>query len=437
MRGRHQPWSRERRVVSPTRRQPQSPSSRRLVAGIACLAGLSVSAVVWFRPSPQGGGGAPCPHSRVETKRVGVRDINGRSVFEGVPCEEAVVDAGLCFRNEELYCLPSFIIGGAQKAATGWLRQWLATHPELSQGGEHEVHYFDKLEDSRASDWSSRYLPFFRTASTRHYSFEKTPDYLPNATALAAIRGLLPSVKLVFLLRAPAARAYSAFQHHCRRLRIGAIPASRRSARLRAATTHEAVVFSLEATRAQWARCETLRPPCSPEAFESFLATYDNASTRIVDWGLYALHLANVRSIFPDDQIFVAIGEVALARASAFFEDVVAWLGIRRFDFATLPTYRDALGRQQLRQPGIFGFFDMWYMRLNVAMVHKHAARPMLARTKTRLGAFYKPHNLKLDALLLYQAPAISVFPPRSTIDDGRKRSLLPPSWGGGTTPSS
>lgn len=46
---------------------------------------------------------------------------------------------------------------------------------------------------------------------------EKTPYYISSMEAAQEMRSLLPSVKLVAMLREPAARAYSSFFHHCKR----------------------------------------------------------------------------------------------------------------------------------------------------------------------------------------------------------------------------
>ena len=48
-------------------------------------------------------------------------------------------------------------------------------------------------------------------------TMEKTPYYISSAEAALEMRSLLPSVKLVAMLREPAARAYSSFYHHCSR----------------------------------------------------------------------------------------------------------------------------------------------------------------------------------------------------------------------------
>jgi hypothetical protein len=55
-------------------------------------------------------------------------------------------------------------------------------------------------------------------------TFEKTPYYLSSTVAAMELHQLLPSAKLVVLLRDPKARAYSSFYHHCRNRRIVVIP---------------------------------------------------------------------------------------------------------------------------------------------------------------------------------------------------------------------
>ena len=89
-------------------------------------------------------------------------------------CASDTVDAGDCIQEapvwyarwsrgppRHLRCLPSFVIAGAQKAATGFLRQRLARHPQLAQGGGKEVHYFDRLDGAVDKTWATTYLDEF------------------------------------------------------------------------------------------------------------------------------------------------------------------------------------------------------------------------------------------------------------------------------------
>ena len=406
-----------------------------------------------------------CPGERTLAKRVGIRFVGPRPVDDWPPtCLEAKVDAGQCFGGgssfvqEEtsssvsmprpaLRCLPSFIIAGAQKAATGWLRQWLREHPDLAQGGDHEIHYFDKLvplnnnqEKESSDDWPFRdYLEQFPSPHLRAYTYEKTPDYLPNVTAMRSIFSLMPSTKLIFMLRDPSSRAYSAFQHHCRRGRFAVISKFTKTAgssRLRPAGSTKTssangreIIFELESDPLLFSRAPRLSAPCRPIDFDAFVRKNAN-STRLVNWGYYAKQLEDIRRVgFNDDQLYVAFSETALHNPDDLLDDLVEWLGLRRFDFAQLPTFKDALGRTQLRQPGVPGFFNMIYLQYNGFMFYRHSSDAALPTTTAFLNDLFRQPNRDLDRLLLKTAPGVAVFPPRKSDSKNRSATLLPPKW--------
>ena len=57
----------------------------------------------------------------------------------GAACASSTVDAGDCISDTNIWretyrCLPSFVIGGAQKAATGSLRSGSRSHPYSEEG---------------------------------------------------------------------------------------------------------------------------------------------------------------------------------------------------------------------------------------------------------------------------------------------------------------
>ena len=147
-----------------------------------------------------------------------------RPILKGKVCAQAV-DAGFCIDEPKkpLRCLPSFIVAGAQKAATGWLRQRLAAHPSLAQGGGKEVHYFDKLQNLH--EWRSTYLDNFATPSA--------VDHVREDAGLPAERdGSQKYIQFdpVRVLNLHAARPFVqsllAYQHHCRKGRFYAGPPS-------------------------------------------------------------------------------------------------------------------------------------------------------------------------------------------------------------------
>jgi hypothetical protein len=119
--------------------------------------------------------------------------------------------------------LPTFLIVGAQKAATRWLRDNLAAHPDVSVH-RRELEFFTHNYD-RGLEWYRETLdaPPGVTAVG-----EGTPGYLmwvnrPDIVA-ARIDGALPDVRLVALLRDPVERAVSAYVHHSRMGRLDDAP---------------------------------------------------------------------------------------------------------------------------------------------------------------------------------------------------------------------
>lgn len=122
--------------------------------------------------------------------------------------------------------LPDFLIIGAQKAGTTWLRALLRDHPAVYMPGR-ELHFFNKDHHfNRGVDW---YTKQFAAADEQQLVGEKTPNYLwtnaPSTGSDAAnthrrIAETCPDVKLIAILRDPADRAISAYNHHLCRGRL-------------------------------------------------------------------------------------------------------------------------------------------------------------------------------------------------------------------------
>jgi len=122
--------------------------------------------------------------------------------------------------------LPDFLIIGAQKAGTTWLRALLRHHPNVYMP-DREIHFFNKEHNYRRGlDWYARH---FRGADGNKRIGEKTPNYLwtnvPDTGSDAPdphqnIAETLPGVQLIAVLRDPVARALSAYNHHMARGRL-------------------------------------------------------------------------------------------------------------------------------------------------------------------------------------------------------------------------
>lgn len=115
--------------------------------------------------------------------------------------------------------LPGAIVVGAQKSGTSALYAYLIRHPSVACAMAKEVHYFD-VNYGRGPDW---YRAHFHTLThverlrRRHgvdpVAVEASPYYLAHPLAPDRVRGLLPAVKLIVLLREPVSRAVSHYNH--------------------------------------------------------------------------------------------------------------------------------------------------------------------------------------------------------------------------------
>jgi Sulfotransferase domain len=118
--------------------------------------------------------------------------------------------------------LPTFIIIGAQKSATRWLRQNLGKHPDIFTAPR-EVKYFNhtKRVAQLGPDW---YRAQFDGWAGEPVVGEATPGYMMlghgPADVARRIRATVPDVRLIAVLRNPVDRAHSALVHHKRAGRI-------------------------------------------------------------------------------------------------------------------------------------------------------------------------------------------------------------------------
>ena len=135
---------------------------------------------------------------------------------------------------------PDFLVIGAQRAGTTWLHRVLRQHPSLWLPPVKELHYFDRLEikrtivdpkerrrvglkqllsldpwlvsywlRARSDEWYAR---LFRGAKAKGLvAGEITPAYATlDASVLRRIKRLNDNIKLIFVMRDPVERAWSA-----------------------------------------------------------------------------------------------------------------------------------------------------------------------------------------------------------------------------------
>eukprot|EP00939_MAST-03C_sp_MAST-3C-sp1_P001803 g1803.t1 len=122
-------------------------------------------------------------------------------------------------RTAAAYCLPAAVVIGAKKAGTSVLVGWLERHPKI-RVPLFEQHFFDKYQ---VATWKSAYLRqsgFLLSPTELNQNVvtvEKTPSYLYRSEVTTRrMHRLMPSARLLVLLRDPVSRAYSGWQHNCR-----------------------------------------------------------------------------------------------------------------------------------------------------------------------------------------------------------------------------
>jgi hypothetical protein len=119
--------------------------------------------------------------------------------------------------------LPTFLIIGAQKSATRWLRVNLGAHPEIYTAPR-ELHFWNLAERVNAQNGLEWYRGKFTGWNGEPVVGEATPGYMiwrhrPPKIAFR-LGARIPDMRLIAILRNPIDRAQSAMNHHMRRNRL-------------------------------------------------------------------------------------------------------------------------------------------------------------------------------------------------------------------------
>ncbi len=105
-----------------------------------------------------------------------------------------------------------FLIAGTMKSGTSSLSYVLDQHPEISLP-DRELHYFDRNFE-KGRDWYRSEL--LKKGEDFRLFGEKTPDYALKDVYADEIKKINPDVKLVWIFRNPAKRAFSHYLHNVR-----------------------------------------------------------------------------------------------------------------------------------------------------------------------------------------------------------------------------
>ena len=267
--------------------------------------------------------------------------------------------------------LPDFLVIGAQRAGSSLLHQILLGHPQVYVPVQRtEVHYFDRYFE-RGAEWYRSYFPTGDEAGRYRAIGEVTPDYLASTEAPARIRALLPQCRLIAILRNPADRVYSWYQH------------ARRSRNER-----------------------------------RDLTTFLEEESGALSAGLYHRHLQSYLALFPQDALLVLLYEDLLRDPGAELGRLTGFLGVDMVwsDPAALlrervyasegPRFRQGFALAR-RAGGFLARHDLnWPVRaakrLGVRRWFGSGSAPgaLPAAERERLAAFYADDVRQLSVLL-------------------------------------
>lgn len=262
---------------------------------------------------------------------------------------------------------PDFVIIGAQKSGTTWLRKHLRTHPDVFMPGR-ELHYFDRPEVyANGPAW---YGGQFAEARETQVVGEKTPDYLylpcraDIPEGAGRLHALLPDARLIVTLRDPVPRALSTLVHLARTGRLSPLPSA------------DALLCGGKQDLLPWP---------------------------VIDMGRYHRQLAAYLDLYDRDDVLVLLLEDDIAaRPAATLDRIADFLNLRRDGFS-----RDRLSeRVNTSHPSRLSLAVKYYLPVlyqpTLRLTWRFPAYdPRLSESARReLYRLYEPDNERLFELL-------------------------------------
>ena len=274
--------------------------------------------------------------------------------------------------------LPNFVIIGAQKAGTTWLHAMLRQHPEVFMPPG-ELHFFDKEDNYRRG--TSWYRQFFDGERDEKAVGEKTPDYLWTGREGAEghlpavhenLHQVLPSARLIAVLRNPVNRAVSAVNHL---VRSGRLP--------------------------PWSNVDELLVGSQRHRVEPH---------GVIDYGRYHRHLQAYLDLFDREQLLVLIFEEdVVANPEEGLRKATEFLGVdSAFSFRGL---RERRNPSSVSKAGLYLRYYAPFLRPAVRLVERAASvdsYKLHPRQETidRLYDIYREENERLYELLGRRIPS-------------------------------
>lgn len=235
----------------------------------------------------------------------------------------SVRDAGRAVHRSLLgsrHALPDFIVIGAMKSGTTALMDYLmrteSVFTPVNAAGSYvkELHFFDKNHE-RGPNWYRVYFPLERARPpTPHAIGEGTPYYLFHPLVPERVARLLPSARLIAILRDPVERAWS---HYRMSVNLDREPLD----------FDAALAAEEQRLAADWQRLAAGQQPSDAFQYHSYAAR-----------GRYAEQLERWYRHFPREQVLLLTNDALDSEPAGVYEQVLAHLGL------PMPAVRPELG---------------------------------------------------------------------------------------------
>jgi hypothetical protein len=248
--------------------------------------------------------------------------------------------------------LPDFVIAGTPKGGTSSLASWLSASPWACPAKQKEINFFDRHHhDQGLKSYASFFHPHYgRAFNTGMHLFESTPGYIYHPLAPRRMAALLPTVRVLFLLRDPAQRARS---DHAMWTRQGI---TRRPLDVMVRACIAVIDGRPRALDEGRVYSDVLDSSCAPpagtkapDAHEDLCKCFEN----IVAKGLYAEQLARWAAVFPRSQL-LAIDTEELEQPAQLMQRLGKYLGlpVDGVDISKLKAVNTAANPTNLVIPG-------------------------------------------------------------------------------------
>lgn len=286
----------------------------------------------------------------------------------------------------------NLIIGGTIKAATSSVFSYLSAHPEVCGSSVKETVFFTKEYTGDIDRDRKRYSRFFSLERGNIVAVEATPNYLSYKENVAPrINGLLPDVRLLFILRDPVDRLYSYYNFALGKLELP-----------------ESLAFEDYIDMCQKYASEELSPK---------RAGIGEKHLRALEIGAYGKYLRKYLEVFAAERIKVAFFEHLKEDPHGFMTNICRFIEVnpdfyRDYEFNKVnvtfsarlkPAHYIALGLNRtlesvLRQrPGLKRRLVGIYKQFNQS---REGYAQMADATRERLAEYYSPANIELKRLL-------------------------------------